>query len=298
MSSKVEKILIWIFKNTLHLNVADYTTFLKEELLEQFSERELQNHISLLYEHFLNLNRSQTILSQQRDLSAEELKQLNEAVAKIKAKQPIDYILGESIFFGRPFLVDERVLIPRPETEELVLWVLEEEKGEGLTVLDIGSGSGCIPVTLSLEGVFEKIVACDVSEEANEVALINAKELHATIEVRRIDILKEVPGEVFDIVVSNPPYVKEEELEYLDENVVDYEPRIALAPEGDPLTFYKRMIACAPVLLKEGGRFYWEIHEELGKEVVQLLEDAGFIEIELRKDLFDRDRLVKAVYPG
>lgn len=280
------------------MNIADYTTFLKEELQEQFSERELQNHIALLYEHFLNLNRSQTILSQQRDLSAEELKQLNEALIKIKAHQPIDYILGESLFYGRSFFVDERVLIPRPETEELVLWVLEEEKEKGLSILDIGSGSGCIPITLSLEGSFEKVVACDVSEEANEVARLNAQQLHADIEIHCIDILKELPGESFDVVVSNPPYVKEEELEYLDKNVVEYEPRIALAPEGDPLTFYKRMIACAPSLLKKKGRFYWEIHEELGKEVVQLLDRAGFLEIELRRDLFDRDRLVKAVYPG
>lgn len=271
-----------------------FTAHLQEELKKQLDEKELQNHIYILYQHYLGFNRAEVVINAKSEIDAAKLAKLNTALEALKLHKPIDYIINESVFFGRTFYVDESVLIPRSETEELVLWVLEKEEEEGLTLVDIGSGSGCIPITLALEGKFDRVDALEISTEANETARKNAQLLGVDVLFRDFDILQEVTAQPYDIVVSNPPYVKEEELEQLDKNVIEYEPVIALAPKGDPLTFYKRMIAVAPQLLKEGGRFYWEIHEDLGQEVVALLEAADFSEIELREDLYGRDRLVRA----
>ena len=166
----------------------------------------------------------------------------------------------------------------------------------GKTILDIGSGSGCIPITLDLEGDFDVVDALEISEIANVTARKNAKNLNSSVTFSNLDILTDYPNRKYDIIVSNPPYVKEDELESLDKNVVEYEPLIALAPKGDPLTFYKRMIELAPMILNKGGKYYWEIHEDLGKEVLDLLDRKEFSAVELRQDLYGRDRLVKATY--
>lgn len=271
--------------------------YIQEELTPFFENRELKNHISILFEYFLKMNRASQLISLDQEVDESDIKEIKSAVAELKKSKPIDYIIKQSIFFGYEFYVDSRVLIPRSETEELVQWILEEEQKPELTVLDIGSGSGCIPITLELEGTFKQVDALEVSAEANEVARINAKQLSAKVKFEEADILTQTPNLKYDVVVSNPPYVKEEELEQLDKNVVEYEPGIALAPKGDdPLLFYKRMIAIAPDMLKVGGRMYWEIHEDLGEQVVDLLRNANFKDIELRQDLYNRDRLVRASF--
>ena len=270
---------------------------LKQQLEAQFTEREAQQLLNVLFEKFLNLSRVQQTMAAEETLSAAHIDTIKKAVEKLNQHVPIDYLVNETSFYSREFYVDERVLIPRSETEELVLWILESEETKSLSILDIGSGSGCIPITLSLEGAFKQVDACEVSAEANEVAEINCKKLKASVNFSLLDILKQIPKKQYDIVVSNPPYVKQEELKGLDKNVVEHEPIIALAPDGDPLTFYKRMIDIAPDMLKKGGRMYWEIHEDLGKEVVNLLESSKlFNHIELKQDLYDRDRLVRAIF--
>lgn len=272
---------------------------LKQELETQFTERETQQLLNLLFEKFLDLSRVQQTVNAEEVISQVHIKSIKQAVEQLKQHVPIDYIINETSFYGREFYVDKRVLIPRSETEELVLWILEREQTEGLSILDIGSGSGCIPITLSLEGDFKQVDACEISAEANEVAEINAKMLNASVNFSLLDILTQTPKKQYDIVVSNPPYVKQEELKGLDKNVVEHEPLIALAPDGDPLTFYKRMITIAPEMLKVGGSLYWEIHEDLGNEVVALLKSSKlFNSIELKQDLYDRDRLVRAVFTG
>lgn len=278
------------------MTISDFSQLFKNELGHQFNENELKNHLAILYEFYLNLNRAQVVMNSSVEIEENQLLQLLSALAQLKKHKPIDYIINRSVFFGRDFYVDESVLIPRSETEELVQWILETEP-HNKTILDIGSGSGCIPITLFLEGKFKQVDALEISIDANETARKNAKLLNANVLFEDFDVLNQVPKMKYDIVVSNPPYVKEEELEALDKNVIEYEPVIALAPVGadDPLLFYKRMIEIAPDMLVENGVLYWEIHEDLGKECVELLENGGFIDVELKEDIYGRDRMVRAI---
>lgn len=278
------------------MKLSDFTKLMHKELSAILPENELKNHAAILYEYFLGYSRAQVVLNEGEEIPSNKLLSLLSVLAELKKYKPIDYILNQSVFFGREFYVNEHVLIPRSETEELVQWILEDEISDGKLVLDIGSGSGCIPITLFLEGNFAEVNALEVSPEANKVAEQNAVNLSAKVQFETKDILKELPNKQYDIVVSNPPYVKEEELSSLDKNVIEYEPKIALAPLGsnDPLLFYKRMISIAPEMLKKGGVMYWEIHEDLGKEVLELFVDTKFKKVELRDDIYGRDRLVKA----
>lgn len=268
----------------------------KTELKSIFSDRELESHVMILMEFYLGYSRSQVVINQLEEVGEDTVVRIFSAVEQLKQNKPIDYITQENIFYGRAFFVDEAVLIPRSETEELVLLVLDHEKETDISMFEIGTGSGCIPITIALERNYKNIEACEVSPTALEVAKKNAELLEADIKLFLMDILEEVPSKKYDVVISNPPYVKLEELNNLDKNVIEFEPVIALAPDGEPLTFYKRMISIAPNMLKVGGRMYWEIHEDLGQEVVSLLKQDSFSDIELIQDLYGRDRFVKAVY--
>lgn len=278
------------------MTIAEFSNQFKSDFQNQFNESELKNHLSILLDFYLGYNRAQVIMNAQELIAKEKLIQLSAAIEELKLNKPIDYIINQSIFYGREFYVDESVLVPRSETEELVQWILEREETEGKSILDIGTGSGCIPITLFLEGRFSKVDATEVSEKAVHTAIKNAKLLEAEVTIDVHDILTEIPNQLYDIVVSNPPYVKREELEGLDKNVIEFEPVIALAPESDdPLLFYKRMVAIAPQMIKPKGILYWEIHEDLGKECVELLENGGFEQVELREDIYGRDRMIRAV---
>lgn len=278
------------------MTIADFSKNFKEEFKNQFNENERNNHIAILYEYYLGYSRVDVVLNAKELIGAELLGKLNHAIDELKKHRPIDYIINQSVFYGREFFVDETVLVPRSETEELVQWILEREEVGGKSILDIGTGSGCIPITLFLEGNFKRVDATEISETAVETAKKNAVLLNAKIEVEVHDILTEIPKMKYDIVVSNPPYVKREELVALDKNVIEYEPVIALAPESDdPLLFYKRMIEIAPKMIQPKGILYWEIHEDLGKECVSLLENGGFEQVELKEDIYGRDRMVRAV---
>ncbi|MDA9312438.1 peptide chain release factor N(5)-glutamine methyltransferase [Vicingaceae bacterium] len=278
------------------MTLADFSKSFKKEFKDQFNENELNNHLAILYDFYLGYGRAQVVLNSSELIEVEELKKLNKAIAEIKTHKPIDYIINQSVFYGREFYVDESVLVPRSETEELVQWILEREDTGGKSILDIGTGSGCIPITLFLEGKFFKVDATEISESATKTAIKNARLLNANIEIEVHDILTQVPKELYDIVVSNPPYVKREELEALDKNVIEYEPVIALAPESDdPLLFYKRIVEIAPKMLKRKGVLYWEIHEDLGSECMALLEKGGFEQVELKEDIYGRNRMIRAV---
>ena len=278
------------------MTIAEFSKNFKEEFNDQFNENELNNHLAILYDFYLGYGRVQVVLNAGEQLEIELLKKLNHAIFELKKHKPIDYIINQSVFYGREFYVDESVLVPRSETEELVQWILEREETKDKSILDIGTGSGCIPITLFLEGKFSKVDATEVSESAAKTAIKNAELLKANIEVDVHDILAQVPKELYDIVVSNPPYVKREELEGLNKNVIEYEPVIALAPESDdPLLFYKRMVEIAPKMIKSKGILYWEIHEDLGAECVALLENGDFEKVELKEDIYGRNRMIRAV---
>jgi release factor glutamine methyltransferase len=241
---------------------------------------------------------------ERRSLRAEQL--APEVVAKygkyadeLLAHRPVQYVLGEAWFGGMRFHVDERVLIPRPETEELVAWVAEEASGGG-GLLDVGTGSGCIAVTLARRLPGLEVHACDISEGALAVARQNAGELGARVQFFESDFLDRVQWGALPPLrwlVSNPPYVPDRDKEAMDKHVVGYEPSLALfVPDEDALVFYRALGEFAGIRLAPGGALYAEIHEDMGAAVKRLLLDLGAREVIIRKDMQEKDRMVKAFY--
>jgi|SRR5690554_716185 len=280
------------------MNLGSFVKQLKGEL-EQFLEgREIENHLRILLDYYLDIDRANQTLRAKEEVPEEKMKAMMGAVDELKTGKPIDYILNESVFWGFPFYVDENVLIPRPETEELVLLILDHEQEKNISILDIGTGSGIIPIALKFDRQDYQVEACDISVPALKVAERNAKALKTDIKFFELDFLTSLPGKKYDVVVSNPPYVKEEELKMLDGKVREFEPIIALTPFGDPLMFYKRMVATVGDILKPRGRFYWEVHEDFGQEAMALLKPGPFEEVELYEDMYGRSRLIRALYTG
>lgn len=277
--------------------LSEYVKELKEELKNVLDGREAENHLRILLDYYLGIDRANQFLRANEKVDEEKVKEIEAAVADLKLGKPIDYILKESIFWGFPFYVDENVLIPRPETEEMVLLMMDNEDEEKeISVLDIGTGSGCIPIALKYERKKWQIDACDISVEALKVAERNAKSLNVDVNFFELDFINALPNKKYDIVVSNPPYIKEEEIIELEKRVKEYEPMIALTTFGDPLLFYKRMIATVDDILVPYGKFYWEIHEDFGPEIIELLEEAEFKDIQLIQDMYARNRMVIATY--
>lgn len=221
---------------------------------------------------------------------------LEDILARLKKYEPMQYILGECTFCGLSLKVAPGVLIPRPETAELVEWIAADCSGREADVLDVCTGSGCIAVALacSLEKV--SVAAWDVSEDALRVARENARRNGTDIDFRRVDILGDVPAVQVDVLASNPPYVTEKERAEMEPNVLDWEPELALfVPDDDPLLFYRTIARKGLELLKNDGKIYFEINRAYGKETVELLERLGYQKIELRKDSFGNDRMIKAI---
>ena len=227
------------------------------------------------------------------DLSAEAVEQL---ATRLAAGEPMQYILGETDFYGRSFRVDERVLIPRPETEELVDWIRCEERS-ARTLLDVGTGSGCIAISLALELPEAQVMAIDISEGALAVARNNAEQLGAQITLRRADALTELEEtfapDSFDLIVSNPPYIPATDLATMHANVTEHEPHLALfVPDEDMLRFYRAIARAGKRLLKSRGRLYFEIYHAAAEALCTLLAEEGYTDIELRKDLCDKPRML------
>lgn len=224
---------------------------------------------------------------------------IEEFCKRVNNFEPIQYILGQTEFYGIGLKVQPGVLIPRPETEELVDWIIKDHKTEeGLTILDIGTGSGCIPIALARNLKLAKINAFDISDEALSIAEKNAAENHCHIDFHKFDIASgNWQGKQFDIIVSNPPYIELSEKEMMRDNVLQFEPELALfTPENDPLFFYRSVLKFATLHLKKGGNVYFEINERFGKETTRLMMDFNFGDIILRKDINDKDRMIKGVW--
>ena len=229
-------------------------------------------------------------------LTAEQQALLDNAIERLKKQEPIQYILGYSDFCSLRFKVTPATLIPRPETSELVEWIVSEATGKE-SILDIGTGSGCIAVSLASKMPQSKVTAWDISHEAIAVAAENSKANGCAVTFEQVDILAYKPtGEQFDIIVSNPPYIKENEKEAMYANVLDWEPHTALfVPDSDPLLFYRAIAEKGLVLLKPGGRLYFEINRAHGKETMEMLAALGYTNIELRKDFAENERMIRAV---
>ena len=269
-----------------------------QSLSTLYSKEEIESITKLIFEKVLGLTRLQVYLNQHETISATNLAQIKEIVSRLTHFEPIQYILGETEFYGLKFIVNRSVLIPRPETEELVEWIVLDYQNLSPKILDIGTGSGCIPISLLKTLPDSSAEGWDISNEALEVAKKNATLNQVDIDFFYADVLNSVfpdHQKQYDIIVSNPPYVTQSEQSQMFKNVTDYEPGLALfVPDSDPLIFYRKIADIAISLLKSDGKLYFEINEMFGNKVVELLESKGFINIVLKKDINGKDRMVKA----
>lgn len=294
-----------ILKDVLHI--------FHKELDVHYGKAEVDSFFNMLIEHYLNLKRITLLMSPGYAITKTEAQSIFEALSALKLQKPIQYIIGETEFYGLPFKVNQATLIPRPETEELVSWVLKDlqpEDGisEDLSILDIGTGSGCIAIALAKNLSSAQVYALDVSEEALNIANENALLNGVDVKFIQKDILNHQPefrfpfeGESipradfkFDSIVSNPPYVRHLEKANMMPNVLDNEPHLALFVEDDaPLKFYKAICEFSLHYLKPNGTLYFEINEFLGEDMLELLKSYHFIEIELKTDIFGKQRMLK-----
>ena len=231
-----------------------------------------------------------------KEISGNRLRDLHEMLSRLQKNEPIQYIIGIESFCGLTFEVNPDVLIPRPETQELVRWIEADWKSVPCRILDIGTGSGCISISLAkfLEGA--EVESWDISEGALQVARRNCARNGVEVLLRQQDVLSAVPGgEPYQVIVSNPPYICEKEKADMDANVLDWEPETALfVPDADPLLFYRKIAELGVSMLCEVGALYFEINRAYGGETLRMLEGLGYRQLELRKDDFGNDRMIKA----
>ncbi|HSZ24726.1 MAG TPA: peptide chain release factor N(5)-glutamine methyltransferase [Cytophagaceae bacterium] len=268
-----------------------------KKLEEVYGKEEAQSLAFLLLEHFFSLSRA-AILARKQIVLSEKVEVINQYIERLNQQEPIQYLLGKTVFYEHEFEVNPAVLIPRPETEELVQLIISENKGENpFSILDIGTGSGCIAISLKKGLPAATVFAIDVSEDALAVAKKNALSNDVKIEFLHQDILAAsaiVPST--NIIVSNPPYILESEKRWMSKNVLEHEPFLALFVEDqDPLLFYKAILEKAQKYLLPRGKIYFEINENFGKETAQLLVEGGFTEVSIRKDLNGKERIVKGM---
>lgn len=283
------------------MTIQEVKKYYQEKLHTIYDDDEIKTITLMVLEHVLQIDRTEIRLRQTDHylLLKEEQNQVESIIKELVAFKPVQYSLGEASFYGLLFKVNEKVLIPRPETEELVDWIIKEyesvAKTKELTILDIGTGSGCIPIAL-VKNLLGKYYAIDISSGAISIAHENAKRHQVEIIIEQGDILQDAVENLpyFDVIVSNPPYITFEEKKHMKENVLEYEPHKALFVE-DPLLFYRRIAQVALIKLKAGGKLFFEINQYYGKETIDLLENLGYHSVELRKDLQGNDRMIRAI---
>ncbi len=268
----------------------------RSQLSVAYPPREANALALLVFEEVLGATRTDIYADKIKQISEEESRQLDNITARLLQHEPVQYVLSTAFFCGHRFAVNGSVLIPRPETEELVALVAEEQKGRSIRLLDGGTGSGCIAVSLALALPEAEVEAWDISTEALEVARRNAQANQARVNFRLQNLLEAAPkGCQFDCIVSNPPYVRELEKSTMEANVLDYEPRLALfVPDDDPLLFYRALAGLGKATLTPGGVIYAEINEYLGKEIAALFKEHGYCDAEILCDTFGKERMLKA----
>lgn len=262
-----------------------------------YPETEIAGMYGILLEDCMGISRVEAALRAHEIIPDSELDQLHRVLDRLSKQEPIQYILGKTSFYGLSINVSPATLIPRPETEELVSWILSDldKKTTKIRGVDIGTGSGCIALALKNNLANAEITAVDVSKEALEVVRQNVKELGLPMEVLQLDILKNsLPKEGLDFIVSNPPYVCETEKSEMRANVLDYEPDLALFVEdSNPLIFYDRILDVAKESVKEEGSVYFEINERFAEDIIKLAKEKGWKNNQVKKDIFGRDRMMR-----
>ena len=288
------------------MQIKQYRSHFIQELTPIYDAGEAESFFYLILEEQQHLKRIDLALNPDLTISDEAVQQWNSILEQLKKEIPIQYILGKTSFYGLDFEVNSTVLIPRPETEELVEWIIESQKPKAkshkLKILDIGTGSGCIAISLAKNISNSQVFAIDVSEKALATAKKNAQINGVNVTFLEKNILEVVTLNAvegleaqFDIIVSNPPYVRELEKQEIKKNVLDNEPHLALfVADDDALIFYRKIAELAQKNLSQDGQLFFEINQYLGKETVDLLEKMNFKNIELRKDIFGNDRMIKA----
>ena len=292
------------------ISLKEYKKLFSETLKDIFPSTEIDTFFLYLMEEYLGFTRVDLVLQSDFIIDQNTKNLFDRALERLKNQEPIQYILGKTDFFGLPFLVDKNTLIPRPETEELVAWIIDEveilnnKSSPKISLLDIGTGSGCIPISLAKNIDFAAIYAIDISTKTLEVALKNADSNQVSISFFEVDILKTSNLDLlskdktqinFDIIVSNPPYVRESEKSAMDKNVLENEPHQALfVSDENPLVFYEKIADLALLHLSRNGLLFFEINQYLGNQTVNMLLKKGFKNIELRKDIFGNNRMIKA----
>ncbi|WP_158266978.1 peptide chain release factor N(5)-glutamine methyltransferase [Chitinophaga niastensis] len=273
-------------------------TYITGTISELYDEREAANIAHIIMEHLTGMSKLDRIVHKTKILSPDQNNRLKLAIEALQRQEPVQYITGSSWFYGMELMVNKDVLIPRPETEELVEWMVHDAAHRHrLQLLDIGTGSGCIPLALKKALPDAQVSAIDVSEGALHVARTNASRLRLEVNFIHMDALDAQQVATlpeFDMIVSNPPYITQSEQTSMQERVWGYEPSLALfVPDNDALLFYRHITILAKSKLQPGGALYFEINEALGKEVVALMEEHGFQQVTLKQDMFGKDRMVK-----
>lgn len=272
------------------------TAYIQDSLKHIYDPGETKSLSMIICRDMLDINPLDIYLSKDIKLSEKQQILLTGVIERLQNKEPIQYIRGSADFYGLSFQVAPGVLIPRPETEELVERILKENTGK-ISVLDIGTGSGCIAVSISRHLSDTYVEAWDISDEALKIAMSNGRQLHANVHFVKKDIMESFPVErKFHLIVSNPPYVTEKEKEDMEANVLNWEPGLALfVPNDDPLRFYKRIALLGQELLNPEGKLYFEINRAYGNEVMTLLQMTGYHEVKIWKDLYGNDRIAVAI---
>ena len=275
------------------------------QLAQRYDEGEAKAIARMTYEVRFGLTLSDLCLGKDTQLSADDQTELEEIAQRLSQGEPIQYVLGQTGFCGRFFIVNEAVLIPRPETEELCRWIAESEKrkviSDKCSILDIGTGSGCIAITLAAEMLQAQVTAWDISAEALEVARENAKRTNVHVSFEQVDalhltsdILHQTSG-VFDLIVSNPPYICNKERATMETNVLEHEPHTALfVPDDDPLLFYRAIAQYGQTALKEGGWLYFEINPLYADALADMLKMMSYYDINIKQDQFGKQRMMRA----
>jgi len=281
--------------------VHSFSQSFQDALIDDYPVTEIRQFVRLIFEDLMGFSSTDLMLKGDTVLSDEQMKGLNAIIARLKTHEPIQYIIGTTEFYGLTFIVKPGVLIPRPETEELVDWILKDNSVDKSNILDIGTGSGCIALSLKSNCPKAEVQAWDFSPQALEIAQENRQKLDLDVHFLLQDVLKVQPDTLkdrFSCIVSNPPYVRELEKAMMEGIVLKHEPHSALfVDDHDPLIFYRTIAQLGLTLLNEGGSLFFEINEYLGQEMKTLLTDLGYQSVTCRKDLSGKDRMMKAIRP-
>jgi release factor glutamine methyltransferase len=283
---------------TIPHTLSEIAGIFRKELHGIYPDNEIRNIGYLVSEHLLNYSKIDFHMKDRESISDEMAEKFMKVLHRLKKGEPVQFIIGSTEFFGLTLGVDSRVLIPRPETEELVDWIIRDHRMQPVNIIDLGTGSGCIAVALAVKWAGAEVSACDISEDALILANKNAIANRAAIRFFRIDLLDDRVSlpEKYQVMVSNPPYVRNLERALMKPNVLNHEPELALfVPDHDPLLYYRNIALLGRKYLHDGGRLYLEINENFPEEIKRLLENTGFYGVEVRKDINGKARMVRGI---